>query len=108
MVKSRNIIFLNRFEKQGHNIVKYIRIKSPQNAEKFKRQILLQIEAIKQNPKLFPKEKYLYTKRGLYRFSLVMKSWKIIYKVTNSKIIFLGIIHTAQHPSKIKKLRTKL
>jgi len=108
MVKSRTVIFQNIFEKQGHNIVKYIRIKSPQNAEKFKKQVLLKTEAIKQNPKLFPTEKYLYTKRGLYRFSLVMKSWKIIYKITNSKIVFLGIIHTAQHPREIKNLRTPL
>jgi len=59
MVKSRNVIFQKKFEKQGHNIVKYIRIKSPQNAENFKKQVLLKIEAIKQNPKLFPTEKYL-------------------------------------------------
>ena len=108
MVKSRTIIFQEQFEKQGRNIVNYIRINSLQNSVKFKKQILLKIEAIKQNPKLFPTERYLYTKKGLYRFSIIMKSWKIIYKVTNSKLIFLGIIHTAQHPRKIKNLRTSL
>ncbi len=107
-MKKRKEVFLPDFDKHFDENFVFLKRRSPQNAMIFAEKVDKKIEAIKQNPKLFPTEKYLYTKRSLYRFSLVMKSWKIIYKVTNSKIIFLGIIHTAQHPSKIKKLRTKL
>lgn len=108
MVRGRIVVFQTLFEKQGQKIARYIRIYSPKNSETFKNKVLIKINTIKQNPHLFPSEKYLYTKQGLYRFALIMKSWKIIYKVTNSKLTFLGIIHTAQHPREIKNLRTKL
>ncbi len=107
-MKKRKEVFLPDFENNFDDNFLYLKNKSPKNALSFAEKIDKNIDAIKQNPKLFPTERYLFTKRGLYRFSLVMKSWKIIYKVTNSKLIFLGIIHTAQHPSKIKSLRTSL
>ncbi len=103
----KNEVFLPEFENNFNEIFSYLQNVSPQSALKFAKTTDLQIEAIKQNPKLFPSEKFLYTKQGLYRFAVVMKSWKIIYKITKSKLIFLGIIHTAQHPNKIKKMRKK-
>ncbi|NPA45459.1 MAG: type II toxin-antitoxin system RelE/ParE family toxin [Chlorobi bacterium] len=107
-MEKRKEVFLLGFENDFDKNFIYLKSKSPKNAISFAKNVDKKVEGIKQNPKLFPTERYLYTKRRLYRFSLVMKSWKIIYKVTNSKLIFLGIIHTAQHPSKIKNLRTSL
>jgi len=42
----------------------------------------------------------------MYRFVIIMKKWKLIFKVTTKLLIFLGIIHTGMNPNKIKKLRT--
>ena len=106
-MKKRNDVYLPKFENDFDEIFLYLQSKSPQNAIKFAKKTDKILKTIKQNPKLFTPEKYLSAKHNLYRFALVMKSWKIIYKVTNTKLIFLGIIHTAQHPREIRNLRTK-
>ena len=95
-----------QFDKQGREIVKYIRGNSEKNAQNFIKQVDIITNKIENQPKAFPPEPNLQTKSNLYRFALVMKSWKIIFKVTNSLLIFLGIIHTSRHPIEIKKLRT--
>ncbi len=105
-MKKRKEIITKKLELHFDEIYDYIIKNSPQNAKKFAEQLDVQIEKIKQSPKAFPAEYYLQTKNNLYRFALVMKRWKIIYKVTNELLVFLGIIHTAQHPREIKKLRT--
>ena len=107
MVKNNRIVKSKKhFLKDGNEIVNYIKNNSSQNAEKYKNELRRQLILIKENPKIFPSEYYLPTKNNLYRFAIVMKHWKIIYKVTNKQLIFLGIIHTARHPKEIKKLRT--
>ena len=106
MVRKRKVKSKKRFKIDGRKIVDYIKNNSPKNAEKFKSEITNQLIKIKQNPKGYPSEPYLQTINNLYRFALVMKSWKIVFKVTNELLIFIGIIHTAQHPKEIKKLRT--
>ena len=55
---------------------------SPQNTAKFAKEVDLEIEKIYKQPTAFPPELYLSTKNNLYRFAIVMKSWKIIFKVT--------------------------
>ncbi len=107
-MKNRNEVYLPKFETDFDEIFLYLQRKSPQSAIKFAENTNRALETIKQNPKLFTPENYLPTKHNLYRFALVMKSWKIIYKHTKTKLIFLGIIHTAQHPREIKNLRTRL
>ena len=106
MVKKYKIKQKISFIEESKKIAKYIRNKSPQNATKFTKELGLKLLEIKQNPKAFPVESYLETKNNVYRFALVMKSWKIIYKTTNNIIVIIGIIHTARHPNEIRKLRT--
>ncbi len=106
MVKKRKVIIKKSFDIQGREIANYIRKNSQQNAQKLINQVDITTGVIEDSPKAFPPEPYLETKSNLYRFALVMKSWKIIYKITNELLIFLGIIHTARHPNEIKKLRT--
>lgn len=87
-------------------IYNYIKSNSPQNAAKFRQELLNQIDIVEAHPTANPPENFLNGKRILYRFTLVMKSWKLIFKMTNKLLIFLGIVHTKQHPREIKKLRT--
>jgi len=106
MEKKHKSIVTNNFEEQGHQIYNYIQEDSPQSADKMSDELKLLIQKIQQNPEAYPVERFLLTKRRLYRFALLMKKWKVIYKVTSKLVVFLGIIHTAQHPKEIKKLRT--
>ena len=102
----RKIIIKQEFPKLVEEIALYIAKNSPQNARKFVVGINPQLDIIAQNPLLYPKEFVFKSKRGLYRFCLYMESWKIIFKVLDGMLVFLGIIHTARHPAQIKKLRT--
>ncbi len=106
MVRKRKVKSKKQFDKQGREIANYIRQNSEQNSIKFVAEANEMLDNIKANPKGFPPEPYLPTKKNLYRFALVMKSWKIIFKVSNNLLVFLGIIHTARNPNEIKKLRT--
>lgn len=91
---------------EAEEIYEYIKTNSPQNAEKFKQEFLNSVDKVENNPELYPPENELNAKHILYRFILVMKSWKLVYKVTKKFLIFVGIVHTSRHPNKIKKLRT--
>ena len=106
MVMKRETKIKKQFDTQGREIAEYIRQNSEQNVQRFISEVDKLIDKIEENPKAFPSELYLPTNNNLYRFSIVMKSWKIIFKVTNKLLIFLGIIHTARHTKEIKKLRT--
>ena len=106
MVNNREIKIKKQFDEQGREIADYIRQNSEQNAQKFINEVDIETDKIELNPEGYPPERFLPTKQNLYRFAIVMKSWKIIFKVTNNLLVFLGIIHTAQHPNKIKKMRT--
>ncbi len=106
MVKKLIVTAKQRFRVDGREIAEYIRQDSTQNALKFNQELTKVLIKIKNHPTASPPEPFLPTKQNWYRFSVVMKSWKVIFKVTKSKLIFLGIIHTSRHPREIKKLRT--
>ncbi len=106
MVKVRKIIVKKQFDEGGRNIVKYIRLNSEQNAEKFKTEVDKITNKIALNPTVYPEEKYLQTNNKHYRFAIVMKSWKIIFKITDELIVFIAVIYAARSPKKITNLRT--
>lgn len=104
MKKRKTIIQPNVFN-EAENIYFFIKENSPQNAQNFKKELTTKIDEVELNPEIYPKEPYLSTKNGTYRFALVMQSWKLLFKVTQSLLLFLGIVHTSRHPREIKKLR---
>jgi plasmid stabilization system protein ParE len=75
-----------------------------QNAIKVGDAIFKTIDKIQQNPTAFKECEELPTKTKMYRKATCF-SWSIIYKITDSEIIILGIIHHSRRPSKIKTLR---
>ena len=105
-MKKREDITSKTFDQQFDEIFKYLKNQSSQASIKLAKELDIKINEIKLHPKSYSIEPYLPTKRNLYRFALIMKSWKIIFKVTNNLLIFIGIIHTSRHPREIKKLRT--
>ncbi|HYF32612.1 MAG TPA: type II toxin-antitoxin system RelE/ParE family toxin [Chitinophagaceae bacterium] len=48
----------------------------------------------------------LATEDRIYR-QAVCSSWLIIYKITDKKVIILGIIHSSRKPSRIKRLKRR-
>ncbi len=105
MSDARKTIIQPKVLADTEEIYNYIKLNSPQNAQKFKSEILKQIDQVEKNPESYPGENYLNTVIILYRFALVMKSWKLIFKVTKTVLTFIGIVHTSQHTNEIKKLR---
>lgn len=70
MVGKREVKSKNQFKSDGREIADFIKKKSPQNAEKFKKEVALQLIKIKKSPKAFPPEPYLPTKNNLYRLQV--------------------------------------
>lgn len=106
MKNKRKTIIQPETISEAEEIYEYIKTNSPQNAEKFKHEFLKSVDKVENNSEIYPPEDELNAERILYRFILVMKSWKLVYKVTISLLIFVGIVHTSRHPNEIKKLRT--
>lgn len=99
--KRKTIIQRGVFD-EGEKIFNYIKSNSPQNADKFRVELLKQINDIE----VYPPEKLLNRKQILYRFAIVMRSWKLIFKVTSNSLVFIGIVHTKQHPREVGKLKS--
>ena len=104
MKNKRKTIIQPETISEAEEIYEYIKTNSPQNAEKFRQEFLKAVDKVETNPEIYPPENELNVKRILYRFILVMKSWKLIYKTTKELLIFVGIVHTSRHPHEIKKL----
>ena len=107
MAVNRETKIKKQFDVHGREIVAHIKKNSLQNAQNFIKEVDKLTDKIEKSPKAFPPEPYLFTKNNLYRYAIIMKSWKIIFKLSNKLLVFIGIIHTSRHPREIKKLRTK-
>ena len=77
----------------------------PLNAIKVGDAIFETIERIRNNPFAYKECEEIATKTKMYR-KATCYSWYIIYKVVDTSIKILGIIHASRKPSKIKKLRS--
>ncbi|OQX78821.1 MAG: hypothetical protein B6D61_04680 [Bacteroidetes bacterium 4484_249] len=105
MVEKYNVKISNNFYKQSREIYNYILKESVQNANKFINKLEIQIKKIKKSPSAYPPLTNFPNKLKLYRYSYVMKSFKIIYKISGSLIIILGIVHKGRANSEYNKIR---
>ena len=106
MNNNRETIIQPEVFSEAEIIYKYIKQDSPQNADLFKQELLAAIEKVEANPEGCPSEDYLNAKRIIYRFTLVMRRWKLIFKTTKELLVFIGIVHTSRHPKEIRKIKT--
>jgi plasmid stabilization system protein ParE len=83
--------------------IAYVR-HQPLNAARVGDVLFRTIDRIEQNPKAFRECEEIPTKTKLYRKAVCM-SWLIIFKINESEIVILGIIHSSRHFSKIRSLR---
>ncbi len=105
-MKERKTIIQNKVYEHVEEIYTHIKENSPQNAENFKHELQQKINEVEKHPTAYPPETIANSKKILYRFVIVMKRWKLVFKITHKLLIFLGIIHTSRNPNEIKKLRT--
>lgn len=78
----------------------------PINAIKVGETILDTLQRIELHPYSFRECDSLPTKSKMYRQAVCM-SWNIIFKVTNTDIRILGIIHSSRKPTNLKTLIKK-
>ena len=102
----RKIRILDEAYEDIENITDYITNdnQQPFNAIKVGETIFTSIERIENNPFVYKECEQLTTKTKIYRQASCL-SWLIIYKITATEIVILGVIHGARNPSKIKKFR---
>ena len=65
---------------EAEKIFDYIKLNSPKNADKFRKELLKQINEVEVYPTAYSPEKLLNQKLVLYRFAVIMKSWKLIFR----------------------------
>jgi plasmid stabilization system protein ParE len=110
--KTREAYFLKVSENALHDIdhitgyIAFIK-HQPINAIRAGDRIFQTIGRIEQNPLAFHECEEIPTKTKVYRKATCM-SWHVIYKVQDSEIIILGIIHVSRRASKIRRLRSEL
>lgn len=76
----------------------------PQNAIRVGDKLYETILRIQKNPLVYRACEEIPTKSKIYRKAVCM-SWLIIYKVKDSEIVILGIIHGSRSASRIRKLK---
>ncbi len=76
----------------------------PLNAIRVGDEILKTIDRIEKNPLAFRECEEIPTVNKIFRKSVCL-SWLIIYKITSSEIVILGIIHGHRRKARIKNLR---
>ena len=92
----REIIITPLFTKQLRKHYEYITQESLQNAEKLLAEVNIAIQKIVAYPTSNPPVINFPNKTKYYRFRIVMKSFKIVYKVLKQKVLFVGIVHKRQ------------
>jgi len=103
--KSRETRYTDEFEQHFDDTIKYLKERSPKTAKEFVEELKIRLNKIESHPTANPPELSLPSKQNWFRFAIVKTKWKIVFKVTNKLLVFLGIIHTSRHPREIKKLR---
>jgi plasmid stabilization system protein ParE len=66
-------------------------------------EIFATISRIESSPLVFRECEEILTKSKIYRKALCL-SWLVIYKIEESNIVVLGVIHASRRPSRIKSL----
>lgn len=77
--------------------IRYIRKDSSQNADGVKKEILLKISGLLQQPEIYPPDKYKQNNPGTYR-AFEIHSFRISYLIMEDRIIIVRLRHTGQEP----------
>ena len=82
---------------QFKKLYDYIKVESPQGAEKVREAIILTAEKLKSAPLLFEADRFKTNNDGSYR-AFTEYNFRVTYKVKPAEVFILKIIHTSQQP----------
>lgn len=78
--------------------IRYIRLDSPQNADKVKEEVLQRIRALPQKPEVHPPDKYKTNNTNNNYRAFELHRLRVSYLVKEDEIIIARIRHTSQQP----------
>ena len=85
-------------------IYNYIKKGSVSSARKVKAAILQETRKLNTSPERYSKEYFMKEESGNFRY-IPIWSYKIIYEVTETKVIILEIFHTSRSPDEIQNIK---
>ena len=103
---NREVIILPRFQTSLIGIWHFIANDSLKQADIFLRDIEQIMNKIEHYPEANPVFKPLDGLRKLYRYKIFKKNYFIVYKLLNTKLIYIRVVHSKQNPEFYKTLRT--
>ncbi len=92
-----------QFQNNLKSIIDFIRSKSVQNSERFKKDIVELIYKISQYPESYSIQYKIPTKHE-YRYAIFKTNYHIYFRISRQTIMIMDIFHVKQNPSKIKTL----
>ncbi|MEO9869654.1 type II toxin-antitoxin system RelE/ParE family toxin [Ekhidna sp.] len=96
------VIWTKRAYGQLERSIKFIKEEQGVSyAETVLNRILNSTSLLKETPKMERIEPLLEHKKSEYRF-LVIWSYKVIYRVTEDKVVISRVFHTSRNPNKLK------
>ena len=95
--KKRKIVWDNQAKEYLRKATQYIKLDSPQNAEKVKNAIRLAVEEIPKYPERYPPDKYRLNNNSEYRCFLLY-DFSISYFINTDEIRIVRIRHSKQKP----------
>ena len=106
VTKIRQVRVSNYALQNVTEIIEYIAYVNDQPLSALKVNEALEAAVLKiaNNPFAYKECEQIPTETKMYRRAVCL-SWLIIYKITATEILILGIIHAARSPKEIKKLR---
>ena len=105
--RQRAVKILPRFVASINLFQDYIFKSSAQNAIAFADDLLPEIEIIVKVPDIYKEFQYLKTRKKLYRYKIYKKHFFIIFKLTDSEIIFIEIADGRMSKAKYKSIKTQ-
>lgn len=107
-LKDSPTLYTSTFKASIDEIVSYCKEQVyPQNAADFLKELQKAIRIITKYPEANPIVRQIPTKYNWYRFKIIKRRYKIIFKVLKSKLIFLAVVHTSRDSKEVARLRTR-
>lgn len=99
-MKRRKVYWSEPAKNRIKEIYDYYKVRSLKAALRIRKKLLTRPRSLSRMPELGPGEPKLIHK-GNYRY-LVEMNWKIIYRVTDDKILILDVFDCRQDPEKLE------
>jgi hypothetical protein len=104
--RQRVVKILPRFVASVNLFQDYIFKSSPKNAVEFGDALFLELEIIAKLAGIYKEFPILKTRNKYYRYKIFKKHFFIVFKVTDTEIIFIEVADARMSKGKYKKLKT--